>query len=118
MMLRGISLVSVARCDGQERREKPAPVPEPIVLPEPVPTLPELSSKHRQTLDDLFARPERAKIAWAAGASVTTKGGSAHGFALLGRALVLRRPHPGDELPKPAVRRNRAFLEGIGLVPR
>ena len=112
----------------RKKREKPAPEPEPepTTPPEPEPTLPELSGKHRQTLDDLFVRPERANMAWndfvammsAAGASTTAKGGSAHGFVLLGRVLVLHRPHPGNELPKPAVRRIRAFLEGVGLVPQ
>jgi hypothetical protein len=109
-----------------KKREKPAPEPEPIVAPAPEPTLPELSGKHRQTLDDLFARPERANVAWndfaammaAAGATVRAKGGSAHSFVLLGRVLVLHRPHPGNELPKAAVRRIRAFLEGVGLVPQ
>src|SRR4051794_559483 len=77
----------------------------------PVP--PTLTGRHRQTLAALFAKPERANRPWndfvgmmsAAGASVTAGGGSAHSFVLLGRVLVVQRPHPGNELPKPAVKR-------------
>jgi hypothetical protein len=82
----------------RKKREKPAPEPEPTTPPEPEPTLPELSGKHRQTLDALFVRPERANIAWndftsmmeAAGAMITAKGGSAHSFVLVGLSPIKR----------------------------
>jgi hypothetical protein len=99
------------------------PIPAPAPAPPPAP--PALTGKHRQTLADLFARPERANIPWndfvalmtATGAVVTAGGGSAHSFVFLGRVLVVHRPHPGNELPRPAVKRIRRFLAAVGVRP-
>jgi hypothetical protein len=93
--------------------------------PAPPAARPTLTGRHRQTLADLFAKPERANVPWndfvammsAVGAVVTTGGGSAHSFVLLGRVLVVHRPHPGNELPRPAVKRIRRFLDGSGVRP-
>jgi len=87
--------------------------------------VPSPKGKHRRTLVNLFERPERSNISWndfmslmtALEAKVAAAGGSAHAFVLLGRVLVLHRPHPGTELPKPAVKRIRRFLERLGITP-
>lgn len=84
-----------------------------------------LTGRHRETLSLLFSKPERRNIAWndvvsmmtAAGAVVVPKGGSAHGFLLNGKVLVVHRPHPGKELPVPAIKRIRSFLNSVGVRP-
>ena len=86
---------------------------------------PRLTRKHRRTLADLSTRPERANIAWndfvalmaAVGAVMTRAGGSAHSFTLRGLILVVHRPHPSNDLPKPAVKRIRKFLSRVGITP-
>ncbi len=85
-----------------------------------------ISGKHRKTLERIFAKPDRANIAWndfvnlmrAAGAEVEAEGGSAHAFTLLGRTIVIHRPHEGmAEMSKPSVRRARRFLASVGVRP-
>jgi hypothetical protein len=87
---------------------------------------PVLKGRAKQTLDALFARPDRLNIQWndfvammtAAGAVVTTSGGgSAHSFAIRGHVLVVHRPHPGNELYMQLVRRVRKFLARINIRP-
>ncbi len=109
----------------KKRAQPPTDQPARDPTPADAPALPVLAGKHRQTLLDLFARPERANIPWndfvvmmsAVGTIVTAGGGSAYSFVLLGRVLVVHRPHPGNELPKPAVRRIRRFLDRLGVRP-
>ena len=84
-----------------------------------------MARKHRKTYDSLHADPVRANIAWAdavsmleaLGATVTGAGGSMHSVEFVGSSIVLHRPHPGNELPRDAVRRIRNLLEKAGVIP-
>ncbi len=85
-----------------------------------------LAGRHAKTLAAVFARPDRANIAWndfvglmnAAGADVDSEGGSAHAFTLRGRTIVIHRPHEGkNEMSKASVKRGRRFLASVGLKP-
>lgn len=86
----------------------------------------ELTGRHAKTLAAVFARPGRANIAWndfvglmnAVGAGVDSEGGSAHAFTLLGRTIVIHRPHEGkNEMSKASVKRARRFLASVGMKP-
>ena len=52
------------------------------------------------------------------GAVVRSEGGSAHIFLLMDRVIVIQKPHPGDEMVKPVIRRLREFLSGLGIRPQ
>jgi hypothetical protein len=74
--------------------------------------------KHQATLAAIFARPERADIAWrdiesllaATGAELSEGNGSRVRVALNGVRAVFHRPHPQKETDKGAVRSVRRFL--------
>jgi hypothetical protein len=85
-----------------------------------------LPGRHRKTLEAIFARPDRANIAWndfvslmrAAGADIDSDGGSAHAFTLGGRTIVIHRPHEGkNEMSRASVKRARKFLASVGVRP-
>jgi hypothetical protein len=85
-----------------------------------------LPGRHAKTLRAIFARPDRANIAWndfvalmeAAGAVVDSDGGSAHAFTLRSRTIVVHRPHEGKkEMSKASVKRARRFLASVGVKP-
>lgn len=77
-----------------------------------------LSSRHRATLDAVFADPVRANVLWsdiealflAFGADVTEGRGSRVRVALNGVRAVFHRPHPQKETDKGALRSVRRFL--------
>lgn len=84
---------------------------------------PELSGKHRKTLEIVLRRKQASNLRWgdfvslmeALGAEVESSGGSAHSFLLEGRIIVVHKPHPGGEMAKPAVKRVRSFLIELGI---
>jgi len=85
----------------------------------------DLSSRHRGTLEALFAEPTRAGIAWddvvallrALGAEHAQGRGSRERFTLNGVRMVLHRPHPRKELGRAAVRDVRDLLMHAGIEP-
>jgi hypothetical protein len=81
--------------------------------------------KHRKTLEAIFEKPERAKIAWrdvealfiAPGAEISEGSGSRVRVALKDVRAVFHRPHPRKETNKGAVKSVRRFLEAAGVKP-
>ena len=81
-------------------------------------------SRHRKTLDKIFAKPDRKDIQWddfislmvALGAEMTAKGGSMVGVRLKDRYAVFHRPHPGNEIYPTAIKRIRRFLQESGVL--
>ena len=77
-----------------------------------------MNKKHRQTLESIFARPDRKDIHWddfvgllkASGADVTERGGSMIGIRLKGRYAVFHRPHPGQVIYLSMLKRIRRYL--------
>ncbi|MFL5328276.1 MAG: type II toxin-antitoxin system HicA family toxin [Gemmataceae bacterium] len=77
-----------------------------------------MSSKHRRTLEAIFADPIRSNIKWAdiesmlraLGAEMSEGRGSRIRIALNGVRAVFHRPHPRKETTKGAVRSMRGFL--------
>ena len=84
-----------------------------------------MDNKHRKTLEAIFAKPERANIAWkdieallmALGAEFSEGSGSRVRVALHGVRAVFHRPHPQKETHKGAVKSVRKFLEAAGVKP-
>jgi hypothetical protein len=84
-----------------------------------------LRSKHRKTLEAVFADPVRAGIAWkdieallmAAGAEISEGQGSRVRVALNGVRAVFHRPHPHKETDKGAVKSVRRFLAEAEVTP-
>lgn len=84
-----------------------------------------MDSKHRQTLEAIFEKPERANIAWrdvealfiALGAEISEGSDSRVRVALKGVRAVFQRPHPRKETNKGAVKSVRRFLEAAGVKP-
>lgn len=82
-------------------------------------------SKHRTTLEAVFAEPMRANILWSDvegllhhyGAELASGRGSRVRIALLGLRAVFHRPHPRKEIDKGALRRLREFLAEVGVTP-
>lgn len=85
----------------------------------------ELSSRHRKTLDAVFATPLRPDVAWseieallgALGAEVSEGKGSRVRVYLGGVRAVLHRPHPRKETDKGALKSVRRFLTEAGIRP-
>jgi len=82
-----------------------------------------VNSRHRKTLELIFAHPAPKTLAWAdieallvaLGAKRVNRGGLAVGFALNGVRLDVHRPHPQKEA-KPYVVKNAAqFLRLAGV---
>jgi HicA toxin of bacterial toxin-antitoxin, len=84
-----------------------------------------LNGKHVATLEAIYARPERADIAWrdiegllaACGAEIGEGSGSRVRFALNGVRAVFHRPHPHKETNKGAVKSMRRFLMEAEVKP-
>jgi hypothetical protein len=84
-----------------------------------------MSSKHRRTLQAIFADPVRANVNWAdiekmlaaSGAEITEGEGSRVRIALNGVRAVFHRPHPQKETDKGALRSMRRFLTETGVTP-
>ncbi len=82
-----------------------------------------MNTKHRKTLEAIFARPERADIIWrdieslfiALGGEVSEGSGSRVRVALHGVRAVFHRPHPQRETNKGAVKSVRRFLQEAGF---
>ncbi len=84
-----------------------------------------MNKKHRQTLQKVFDKPERADISWidieglfiALGAEVTEGKGSRVRVALNDVRAVFHRPHPERVTNKGAVKSVRRFLMESGVKP-
>lgn len=84
-----------------------------------------MNSKHRKTLEALFANPVNGNLEWtriealllAVGCQVLESGGSAVTFALAGRKATFHRPHPGTAALKYRVKLAREFLGQLGITP-
>jgi hypothetical protein len=84
-----------------------------------------LAKKHQKTPTAIFSEPTRANIRWNdvvalftnLGAAIAEREGSRVHVQLHGEEAVFHRPHPRNELSKPAVRSLREFLENAGVVP-
>ena len=84
-----------------------------------------MNSKHRKTLEALFADRVSGTIAWAdvesllvaAGAEVIEGRGSRVRFVKGGEVSTFHRPHPAKEAKRYQVRDARDFLERIGVTP-
>jgi len=78
-----------------------------------------VNKKHRETLEKIKSRPDRADIAWkdiealflALGSEISEGQGSRVRVFLHGNRAVFHRPHPQKETDKGAVKSVRRFLE-------
>ena len=84
-----------------------------------------MNSKHRKTLQDIFADPVSPAIPWrdiealfiALGAIVKEGAGSRVNILLNNRMAVFHRPHPQKETDKGAIKSVRRFLNEVGIKP-
>jgi hypothetical protein len=84
-----------------------------------------VNSKHRKTLEAIFAKPTTANIVFTEieillvriGAELHEREGSRIKFSLKGDAWHAHRPHPGKEAKKYQVEGVREFLERNGVTP-
>jgi hypothetical protein len=84
-----------------------------------------MKTKHRKTLDAIFAKPTRSGIEFAeiealvvAVDGVVREGdGSRVVFEIKGKREYLHRPHPGKEAKKYQVEAIRAFLLLLEITP-
>ena len=84
-----------------------------------------MNSKHRKTLDAVFAEPISSTLEWAAierlllaaGARLIEGRGSRVRFEKDGEVATFHRPHPAREAKRYQVRDARDFLERIGVTP-
>lgn len=84
-----------------------------------------MNSRHRKTLDLIFAEPAPADLRWAEieslfralDAEVSEGVGSRVRVALGGVRAVFHRPHPSPETKRSAVRAVRDFLDAAGVRP-
>lgn len=84
-----------------------------------------MNSKHRKTLEAIFAEPVPGNIEWrriealllAAGAEMVEGSGSRVTFLLAGRRADFHRPHPGKEALRYRVQAVREFLAKTGIKP-
>ncbi len=84
-----------------------------------------MSSRHRKTLEAIFASPVQSGIEWTAieamllslGAEISEGSGSRVRIALNGIRAVFHRPHPKKETDKGAVKSMRRFLREAGIEP-
>jgi hypothetical protein len=85
----------------------------------------DLSTRHRATLQAIFADPLRSNLPWreieqlfvACGGEVTEGSGSRVRVALNGVRAVFHRPHPQKETEKGALRSVRRFLAEADIRP-
>ncbi|MFN3075478.1 MAG: type II toxin-antitoxin system HicA family toxin [Alphaproteobacteria bacterium] len=84
-----------------------------------------MNSKHRRTLEAIFAEPTSGSIEWrrvealflALGADLVESGGSRMTVLLNGCRADFHRPHPGKEALRYRVRAARELLEKAGIKP-
>lgn len=84
-----------------------------------------MNTKHRKTIEALFAKPTAANLEWAriesvlvaAGCRVIEGRGSRVRFEFAGRIAAFHRPHPAKEAKPYQVELAREFLECIGVKP-
>jgi hypothetical protein len=84
-----------------------------------------VNSKHRKTLEAVFADPVNGNIEWsriealliAAGCRVVQGSGSSVTFEKEGHRAYFHRPHPQKAALRYRIRDARAFLERIGVRP-
>jgi hypothetical protein len=84
-----------------------------------------MKTKHRRTLEAIFATPTRAGIVFteiealviAIGGEVREGKGSRVAFELKGSRRYLHRPHPGKEAKKYQVEELRDWLKYLEVMP-
>ena len=84
-----------------------------------------MNKAQQGTLKDLFVRPTKANIRWAAiesliralGGEISERAGSRVAARLNGVTAVFHRPHPRPETKKGAVDAVRQFLVNAGVKP-
>lgn len=84
-----------------------------------------MNSKHRKTLEAVFAKPTASTLEWAriealliaAGCVVIEGRGSRARFAYGTQVVSFHRPHPAKEARPYQVEDARAFLALIGVIP-
>jgi len=84
-----------------------------------------MNSKHRKTLDEIFAVPVNGSLEWvriesllvALGCKVHEGRGATVSFHKDGHVLNIHRPHPGKESLRYRIVEARGFLEDIGATP-
>ena len=84
-----------------------------------------MNSRHRRTLEIVFADPVSGTLAWAdveglliaAGAQVIEGRGSRVRFVFGDEVETFHRPHPAKEAKRYQLRAARDFLERIGVIP-
>lgn len=84
-----------------------------------------MNSKHRKTLEAIFADPVCGNLAWsriealflAIGCRKIEGSGSSVGFEKDGKRARFHRPHPGNAALVYRVKDARAFLKQLGVTP-
>lgn len=84
-----------------------------------------MRTRHRRTLEAIFADPVSGTIAWrdieslleALGAETSEGSGSRVRFTINGMTLFVHRPHPQPETKKYVIRNVRDFLTSLGVTP-
>lgn len=84
-----------------------------------------MNSKHRKTLEAVFAKPANGSIEWArievllvaAGCRAIEGSGSSVTFEKNGMRAYFHRPHPGKDALRYRVTAAREFLEQLGVTP-
>lgn len=82
-----------------------------------------MNTKHRKTLQAIFARPTSSSVAFSAiealvvalGGSVIEREGSRVKITLQGEQWHCHRPHPGKEAKRYQVEEAREILERVGI---
>ncbi len=84
-----------------------------------------MNSKHRKTLESIWADPVSGTLEWARieallmalGCRVIEGPGSSVTFEWQGRKASFHRPHPGKEALRYRVKAVREFLQHMGVQP-
>ena len=85
----------------------------------------ELRTRHRRTLNRIFAKPTPSDIRWdeavsllrALDVEITQRAGSRVCIARGGVRLIIHRPHPRPYLSQETARGIATFLSGLGVEP-
>jgi hypothetical protein len=84
-----------------------------------------MQTKHRKTVESIFANPVRANVPWdavealflAIGGEMSEGRGSRVRVSLNGVDALFHRPHPQRETDKGALKSVRRFLKEAGVTP-
>ena len=84
-----------------------------------------MRTKHRKTLEAIFADPISGTIVWrdveslleALGAAISEGSGSRVRFTINDVTLFVHRPYPQPEAKKYVIRNVRDFLTSLGITP-